>query len=385
MVLSALALGQTFGWLHDVAAETETAVILINHQSVDIDQIPLTWLNSAREQDIFFTHKSVGSNILDGMLDLQSVDAARYSINIVSTSASWFDTNSGIIHQQPGTNTDPLSKIAGFDALIRGSYHVADMAMMKLCPGDPIPFGTTPAATIWANYRDTMTALEVAYPDVTFVWWTFPLSTAADDRGNDEKGIFNALMRDYCDTHGCVLFDIADIQSHDPDGNPVTSSAGHEAMWNGYSYDGAHLNETGRQRIAGAFWWLFARIAGWEGVPAPSTDPDFFIELEPDVINVIWDRTAVFSVSIQGVGGYSDPVQLEMQNYTGGTAVYWGATTLNPGESTIITTSITQGMACKPYPFDIIGTSGAVSKTVTATLYVRQPHFIPLVVKGESE
>ncbi|MCP4427787.1 MAG: hypothetical protein GY803_25160, partial [Chloroflexi bacterium] len=192
---------------------TNAAAILVDHNTVDAAQIPQEWLDAARELDTFFAHKSVGNNILDGMADLQGQNPTRYAIDIVVEGPDWFAANSGISHQSLGTNGQPQTKIDGFDAFIRGGYHAADAAMMKFCPGDTLPFGIVPAADIWVSYRDMLAALESAYPGTTIVWWTMPIATAADDRGNDEKEIFNGLMRDYCDVNICVLFDIADIES----------------------------------------------------------------------------------------------------------------------------------------------------------------------------
>ena len=79
--------------------------------------------------------------------------------------------------------------------------------------------------------------------------------------GNAEKAAFNQAVRDYCAANDCVLFDIADIESHDPSGNSEMDGEGNEACWSGYVTDGAHLNETGRQRVASALWWLFAQLA----------------------------------------------------------------------------------------------------------------------------
>jgi len=138
---------------------------------------------------------------------------------------------------------------------------------MKLCVGDIYPWSSDRAVDIWAAYRDMMEAEQAEHPGTTLVWWTIPLVTAAQDPsgGNAEKAAFNQAVRDYCAANGCVLFDIADIESHDPSGNPVMDASGNEACWSGYVTDGAHLNETGRQRLASAIWWLLARVAGWNG------------------------------------------------------------------------------------------------------------------------
>jgi hypothetical protein len=253
--------------IETVSTQQITNGIFIDYRHVNAATIPQTWLDQARSLDTFFAHMSVGDNILDGMADLQAQNPTRYTIAVYSGGADWFVSNSGILHRPLGSNYQPLTKIGTFDNYIRnGGYHIANVAMMKFCPGDLRPdYVTITGQEIWDAYRPMMAALEQDYPNVTFVWWTFPLSsvTAGGGLGNDERAVFNAAVRGYCAANGCVLFDIADIQSHDPSGNPVVDSNGYEAMWDGYTSDGGHLNETGRQRVANAMWHLLARIAGW--------------------------------------------------------------------------------------------------------------------------
>ncbi|MCP4423660.1 MAG: hypothetical protein GY803_04125, partial [Chloroflexi bacterium] len=201
----------------------------------------------------------------------------------------------------------------------------------------------------------------------TIVWWTMPIATAADDRGNDEKEIFNGLMRDYCDVNICVLFDIADIESHDPDGNPVVSPAGYEAMWGDYASDGAHLNETGRQRVAAAFWHLFARIAGWD---PESPEPSFTLGITPELVEVEQGRTAVYTISVQSVGGFSQSVQLSATGLPTDTAVSWSANPLPPDQSATISATVSDTASVGDYLFAVIGSANMLAKTVTATLNV---------------
>jgi hypothetical protein len=363
-------------WLSSMTTVDETAaapIILVDHYAVDVAQIPLEWLNAARSLDTFFAHKSVGDNILDGMVDLQAQNPTRYNIDIAVDGPDWFVTHSGILHQSLGSNTLPQTKIDGFDDYIRGGYHTANVAMMKFCPSDTLPFGTMPANDIWIGYRDMMAALEQAYPDVVFVWWTMPLSIASDDRGNDEKEIFNGLVRQYCDMNGCVLFDIADIESHDPSGNPVISPAGYEAMWAGYASDGAHLNETGRQRVASAFWWLFARIAGWD------SPPGFRLEVMPDVAIVEAGGTAVYHVTVLGSGGFTQSVQLDAEGPAIETAVFWSHNPILPGQTSTMTIAVDTAVPIGNYSFNIVGTAGTFSDIIAPTLQVRRLMYMPVI------
>jgi len=232
--------------------------IVIDHNAVDAGAIPQAWLDAARQQVVFFNHRSIGNNILDGVADLALQNPTRYSINVVYGHG----TGEGINHYMAGENGKPLDKISGFSGLVKDGH---DIAFMKFCVGDFPPWTIVSPDDIWSAYRDAMENLQAQHPNTVIVWWTSPLTSPADGRGLEHFATFNALVRQYVAENGGVLFDIADIESHDLSGDPVTSG-GYEAMYNDYSDDGAHLNETGRQRVASAIWWLLARVAGWEGM-----------------------------------------------------------------------------------------------------------------------
>jgi hypothetical protein len=219
--------------------------------------LSLAELDAARQVVAYFNHASIGANILDGMRDLQSLNAARYSINIQSSSG----TGVGINEYQAGSNGRPITKIDGFASNVKDGH---DAAFIKFCTGDvPCVNGDTSMETMWARYRDMMVAQQAAHPDTELVWWTIPI--IARDHGlvhcNEQITWFNRWVRRYVDENNLMLFDIAAIESHDPNGNPIITPQGYEAAWPGYTYDGEHLNETGRQRVANAVWYLLVEIA----------------------------------------------------------------------------------------------------------------------------
>jgi lysophospholipase L1-like esterase len=84
-----------------------------------------------------------------------------------------------------------------------------------------------------------------------------------------EMKLFNVRQREYALLHNKVLFDLADITSHRPDGTSCfdNRNRGVEAICQDYTneVDGGHLNARGMQRVAKAFWVLMARVSGWQG------------------------------------------------------------------------------------------------------------------------
>ena len=88
-----------------------------------------------------------------------------------------------------------------------------------------------------------------------------PLTTGTDST-NIQRNQYNRAVRTHCASTGAVLFDIADIEAHDPAGVQQTFSSGGQTwqrLFAGYTDDGGHLNPDGRQRVA-AGWYAVAAV-----------------------------------------------------------------------------------------------------------------------------
>jgi len=133
----------------------------------------------------------------------------------------------------------------------------------------------------WAYYSNAMVRLEQAYPNNVFVWSTIPPFCAQYKwyyhAGSDFKNgeWFNANVRAFCKANNRVLYDFADILSHDGAGNRIVDKNGYESMcydWCGD--DGEHpAVNAGPVRLATTWWWLAARLTGWTPVPQVSAAP----------------------------------------------------------------------------------------------------------------
>jgi len=240
------------------------AQVVVDHRCVDERDrlLPKEYLDQARSLRVLFGHQSVGGNLLEGLEDLANADADRYAIERPSDpDADWFAEGRGIAEFGVGQNDNPRSKIEHFVRKIRkeGFGDRVDVAMMKLCFLD---FGESEADAdaVFESYRDAFSALEKDYPRIRFVWWTAPLA----DGGNRARHRFNERVREHCVSKEKALFDLADLECHDPRGKRHEAD-GTPLLYPGYTEDGGHLTEEGRRRVARAFWWLLARVAGWSG------------------------------------------------------------------------------------------------------------------------
>lgn len=261
-----------------LSAAAHAQAIVVDHTTIDVDDkvIPQPWLDKARALRVYFGHQSVGANILDGLDALARQQPARYAVAIEGYSSRWKIgrmlesdplqrvSQGGIAHFQVGKNGDGEGKVRDFVRRAGDRAPVADVAMMKLCYVD-FPSAKTVQASpdpsrLFATYRDAMEQLEQDNPKLRVVWWTAPLT----DRDNLVREQFNRMVRAYAKDKGKVLFDIADIESHAPNGRPMADGVG-PVLYTGYTDDGGHLVGRGQMRVARAWWWLAARLAGWPG------------------------------------------------------------------------------------------------------------------------
>jgi hypothetical protein len=136
-------------------------------------------------------------------------------------------------------------------------------------------------------YLNAMSRLEQEYPKVIFIYMTGHLDGSGID-GNLNKR--NNQIRKYCKKHNKVLFDFADIESFDPDGNSFIQLRANDGCF--YDKDGngsresnwcdewidrhpyhqielpdraAHTRALNGALKGRAFWWMMARLAGWNG------------------------------------------------------------------------------------------------------------------------
>ena len=253
-------------------------VIVVDHTCLEVradgsfnEIIPQSYLDQARQLKVLFCHASVGGTVMNGMVGrrgLADQNPVRYAIGRQENGeAAWFDEHSGIIDISHTQWPLKGSKVLGFDHHIRnlgyGQAGRANVAFMKYCYIDWQP--STNVQKAWDEYKTTLEALEADYPQITFVWWTTAINTAGE--AGDVRERFNQLMRDYCLSHDKVLFDLADIESHDLQDRPCQDDVGAEGLYAGYAVDGAHPTGIGQTRLASALWWLLARIAGWDVSP----------------------------------------------------------------------------------------------------------------------
>ena len=247
-----------------------------------IDDVPKECWAKLAEKRIFFGHKSVGSNIIEGINDI--IDEREYiRLNIVQTDNCKDFDQPIFAHSSVGRNTEPASKMKSFRSIMdAGIGKKVDIAFFKFCFVD-ITRDSDPRE-ILDNYRALMEDMKVRYPQARFLHATVPLCSVPrgvkrplkecaklligrprimtlDD--NIMRQRYNTLLRDaYSQTQH--VFDLALIESVNPDGFRCYATKGTEkvfVMVPEYTDDGGHLNEEGRKKIAEQLLIILAEVA----------------------------------------------------------------------------------------------------------------------------
>ena len=212
-------------------------------------------LEAAARTRVFFGHRSVGTNVLDGLDEVyRTKGVAAPTVLELDVNAPPEDLPEGglMLHGRIGDNGNPRQKLANFDTAMRaGVGDVVDVALLKFCYED-IKY-TTDVDRLFADYRATLDTLERDYPQVRFLHATAPLTVGPDGvkdvikvlvgrAHNTAPQRYNELLRAAWGPEG--LFALAAVEVAGPNGEVAAG------LSPGYSSDGSHLNESGSARAA---------------------------------------------------------------------------------------------------------------------------------------
>jgi hypothetical protein len=272
--------------------------IIANHLCTDITKIPSQWIDSARSKlHIAYGHTSHGSQVIDGMTGL--VDFANGGGKGLSLPNNTFVWNNGgtggaldlrdyAMGGDVGYYPDWVNNTRNYlgvpNADGRGSnYPEVNVIIWSWCGQVS---GKYANGTLVSEFLDPMNQLEQDYPNVNFVYMTGHL-----DHGDDfNNKAANDSIRRYCNNESKILFDFSDIESYNPDGNYfqyADDACNYYSSQDDYESDGnwaeewralhtenvdwyncssAHSDPLNANQKAYAIWWLWARLAGWDGV-----------------------------------------------------------------------------------------------------------------------
>jgi len=261
------------------ALPVATDSMIIDHRHIDLKDVPLEWINKAKtDLHIAYGHTSHGSQITTGMTGLVSFANAPNG----GTTYAW---NNGGTGGALDLRDSPFSGASDLGNPNRTAWATATRTYLNA------PSEVNVIMWSWCGqadgteeqidtYLDLMSELEEDYPDVRFVYMT------GHTNGSGLTGnlhLRNQQIRDYCEANKKMLFDFEDIESYDPDGKyfgdknvrdtcaydggnwAVEWQNSHAEGVDWYECSSAHSEPLNANLKAYAAWWLWARIAGWDG------------------------------------------------------------------------------------------------------------------------
>ncbi len=285
--------------------------IIIDHNCTKLEQVPESFIQEAKNEfRIAYQHTSHGSQLPSGMKLITN------PVCTFGTSAGQlYFRDYGISGASDLGNPDRTKWAEATRNLLQNNSYNINMIMWSWC-------GQVSSATEADinTYLSLMSKLEEDFPNVTFVYMTGHLDGTGVNGNLNQR---NEQIRNYCRNNGKVLFDFADIESYDPDGNYFLDKKANDNCdyyigstqknwadeWCAKNPDKcgscscAHSKCINCQMKSYAFWWMTARLAGWEGIITDTKEngedkEESRISIKPNPVNS--DCVIEYKINIGG-------------------------------------------------------------------------------------
>jgi hypothetical protein len=258
----------------------EPVDMIIDHRCMKLNSIPSGMITAAKQNlHIAYSHTSHGSQLTDGMTGLIQFKGTVYNWNNGGTGGA-LDLHDYAMDGDLGA--PDRTTWATLTRTYLNANPDVNVIIWSWCG----QVSSASEADI-TTYLNLMTSLENDYKNVKFVYMTGHL----DGTGlTGNLHLRNEQIRNYCRTNKKTLFDFADIEVYNSDGvyfgdkkpndacdydnnNDGTTEGNWAIEWQNshtmgtdwFNCSSAHSQPLNANQKAYAAWWLWARLAGWDG------------------------------------------------------------------------------------------------------------------------
>ncbi|TYB30299.1 MAG: hypothetical protein FXF47_09920 [Candidatus Mcinerneyibacterium aminivorans] len=278
---------------NDSNQNPDTEGLIVDHTSTNINAISQNLIEEAKSNlHIAYGHTSHGSQITDGMSPLDSFMGGTglytFSSDGINNTLHLYEGDGygdGDMDHDCGYYPNWVNETREFlgdpdPNTGRGTNHPEFNVIMWSWCGQ---ISSKTEETMRTEYLEPMSELENDYPVVIFVYMTGHLDGTGESGNLHQR---NEQIRQYCIDNNKVLYDFADIESYDPDGNYYLDKLANDncdydsdnngtrdtnwaIQWqnshtegiNWYSCSCAHSQSLNGNLKAYAAWYLFAHIS----------------------------------------------------------------------------------------------------------------------------